>query len=147
MTRIALVFVVAALAAPTHAYHRQTPPVVAYTSSGDNPLPRLAAGRRFVVAIASSGRQIYRLDRTRNFLEQLTTVGDNANPTTSLAGSIVAWDTDCTLLGCPEPGRQIFMKTNLGAFQVTHDPTGASYGTRLVRIRDGLIESDEPVRK
>ncbi len=30
---------------------------------------------------------------------------------------------------------------------VTHDPTAASYGTRIVRIRDGLIESDEPVRK
>jgi putative ABC transport system ATP-binding protein len=28
---------------------------------------------------------------------------------------------------------------------VTHDPTGASYGTRLVKIRDGLVESDSPV--
>jgi putative ABC transport system ATP-binding protein len=28
---------------------------------------------------------------------------------------------------------------------VTHDPTAASYGTRIVKIRDGLIESDEPV--
>ncbi len=28
---------------------------------------------------------------------------------------------------------------------VTHDPAAARYGTRLVRIRDGLIESDEPV--
>jgi ABC-type lipoprotein export system ATPase subunit len=28
---------------------------------------------------------------------------------------------------------------------VTHDLAAARYGTRLVRIRDGLIESDEPV--
>jgi putative ABC transport system ATP-binding protein len=40
----------------------------------------------------------------------------------------------------PEPGKR-------AVIMVTHDPTGASYGTRLVRIRDGLIESDEAVRK
>ncbi len=28
---------------------------------------------------------------------------------------------------------------------VTHDTTAAKYGTRIVRIRDGVIESDEPV--
>lgn len=30
---------------------------------------------------------------------------------------------------------------------VTHDPSAAAYGTRLVRIRDGVIESDEPVAR
>ena len=40
----------------------------------------------------------------------------------------------------PEPGKR-------AVIMVTHDPNGASYGTRLVRIRDGLLESDEPVRK
>jgi putative ABC transport system ATP-binding protein len=29
---------------------------------------------------------------------------------------------------------------------VTHDPTASVFGTRLIRIRDGLIESDEAVR-
>jgi putative ABC transport system ATP-binding protein len=29
---------------------------------------------------------------------------------------------------------------------VTHDPTASAFGTRLIRIRDGLIESDEAVR-
>jgi putative ABC transport system ATP-binding protein len=38
----------------------------------------------------------------------------------------------------PEPGKR-------AVIMVTHDPTAASYGTRLVKIRDGLIESDEPV--
>ncbi|MBP3958990.1 ABC transporter ATP-binding protein [Gemmata sp. G18] len=38
----------------------------------------------------------------------------------------------------PEPGKR-------AVIMVTHDPNGASYGTRLVRIRDGVIESDEPV--
>jgi putative ABC transport system ATP-binding protein len=40
----------------------------------------------------------------------------------------------------PEPGKR-------AVIMVTHDPTAAAYGTRLVRIRDGLIESDEPVVK
>lgn len=46
-----------------------------------------------------------------------------------------------TLLGnLPERGRR-------SVVVVTHDPTAAAYGTRLVRIRDGLIESDEPVAR
>ncbi len=40
----------------------------------------------------------------------------------------------------PEPGKR-------AVIMVTHDPTAASYGTRLVRIRDGLIESDEQIPK
>ena len=40
----------------------------------------------------------------------------------------------------PEAGKR-------AVIMVTHDPTGASYGTRLVKIRDGLIESDEAVRR
>jgi putative ABC transport system ATP-binding protein len=40
----------------------------------------------------------------------------------------------------PEPGKR-------AVIMVTHDPNGASYGTRLVRIRDGVIESDTPVSR
>jgi len=29
---------------------------------------------------------------------------------------------------------------------VTHDPRAAGYGTRLIQLRDGLIESDAEVR-
>jgi putative ABC transport system ATP-binding protein len=39
----------------------------------------------------------------------------------------------------PEPGKRAVV-------MVTHDPAGAAYGTRLVKIRDGLIEADGPVR-
>lgn len=38
----------------------------------------------------------------------------------------------------PQPGKR-------AVIMVTHDPTAASYGTRVVHIRDGLIESDELV--
>jgi putative ABC transport system ATP-binding protein len=38
----------------------------------------------------------------------------------------------------PEPWRRAVV-------MVTHDPTAAAFGTRLVKIRDGRVESDEPV--
>ena len=40
----------------------------------------------------------------------------------------------------PEAGRRCVVV-------VTHDATAAQYGTRLVKIRDGLLESDTPVRQ
>ena len=42
------------------------------------------------------------------------------------------------LAGLPEAGKRAVV-------MVTHDPSAAQYGTRIVRIRDGLIEADEPV--
>lgn len=44
------------------------------------------------------------------------------------------------LAGLPEANRRAVVV-------VTHDPATAAYGTRLVRFRDGRVESDEPVRK
>jgi putative ABC transport system ATP-binding protein len=43
------------------------------------------------------------------------------------------------LRGLPESGRR-------SVVMVTHDPTAAAYGDRLVHIRDGLIESIEQLR-
>jgi putative ABC transport system ATP-binding protein len=43
------------------------------------------------------------------------------------------------LAGLPTAGRRAVV-------MVTHDPTAARYGTRLVTLRDGRLESDEPVR-
>jgi putative ABC transport system ATP-binding protein len=42
------------------------------------------------------------------------------------------------LASLPEPSRR-------AVIMVTHDPTAARYGTRVVHIRDGLIEYDKPV--
>jgi putative ABC transport system ATP-binding protein len=44
------------------------------------------------------------------------------------------------LASLPEPGRRAVV-------MVTHDPNAAKFGTRLVQIRDGLIEVDQPVRR
>ena len=42
------------------------------------------------------------------------------------------------LAGLPEPGRR-------AVIMVTHDAAAAQYGTRIVRLRDGVLESDSPV--
>ncbi len=42
------------------------------------------------------------------------------------------------LASLPEPGRRAVV-------MVTHDPSAAQFGTRLVKIRDGLLESDTPI--
>ena len=44
------------------------------------------------------------------------------------------------LSNLPEAGKR-------AVIMVTHDPNGAAFGTRLVKIRDGLLETDEPVRR
>ncbi len=44
------------------------------------------------------------------------------------------------LASLPEPGRRCVVV-------VTHDVTAAAFGTRLVKIRDGVLESDEPVTR
>jgi Tol biopolymer transport system component len=117
---------------PALGYHRQTPPVVALTLSGDSTLPRLrSAGRKLVIALDTNGRQIFLLDRRDNTLHPVTTQGHNDNPTANQSGHILAWDSDCSLLDCPEPGRQIFLLTPDGVTQVTHDPTGTSVNPAL----------------
>jgi len=120
------------LTRPALAFHRTTPPVIAVTSSGDTLLPRVSTeGRQLVVALDVSGKQIFRQHRKHDFLEQITTSGDNDNPTISRSSRVIAWDSDCSQLGCPEPGRQIFMWTAGTTFQVTHDPTGSSVNPAL----------------
>jgi putative ABC transport system ATP-binding protein len=57
------------------------------------------------------------------------------NLDTTTSGEILS-----LLAALPEPDRRVVV-------MVTHDPTAAAYGTRLVKVRDGLVESDEPVTR
>ena len=151
----ALAVALCLLAAPAAAFHKQTPPIVGITGAGDNGVPRLSStGRRFVLALDVGGNQIFRRNWKENTLDQITAAGDNANPTVSRNGYTIAWDADCTLLGCPEPGRQIFMSIKEQIFQATHDPTGTSVnpslsgkGTRLAFESTGNFVGQNPGAK
>ena len=52
--------------------------------------------------------------------------------------SAASKDVLALLRSLPEPDRR-------SVVMVTHDPTAAGYADRLVRIRDGLVESDQPL--
>lgn len=41
--------------------------------------------------------------------------------------------------------REMALKTRKTIVMVTHDPKAASFGNRLIRMRDGVLESDETV--
>jgi Tol biopolymer transport system component len=128
----AALIVLSLSAVPALGYHRQTPPIVPLTLSGDSTLPRLSSvGRKLVVALDTNGRQIFLQDRRDNTLHPITSQGHNDNPTSNQSGHVLAWDSDCSLLGCPEPGRQIFMSNSGVVTQVTHDPTGTSVNPAL----------------
>ena len=129
MTKTGLALLaLALLTRPALAYHRQTPPIVAVTSSGDTTLPRVpAGGRRLTLAISSSGKQVFRQDRGHNLLEQITNGGDNANPSISASANTIAWDADCSQsAGCQGPGRQVFLWLKGTSFQAVIDPSGTS---------------------
>ena len=57
---------------------------------------------------------------------------------TGTLDSVTSREILTLLAGLPEPGRRAVV-------MVTHDANAARYGTRVVRIRDGLVESDGPV--
>jgi hypothetical protein len=118
-------------AGPSRAFHLETPPITPLSTSGDNMLPRLPAqGTRLVMALAGSGRQIYRFER-REGVTAVTEVGQNDHPTVSRGGTVVAWDSDCNVLGCTDPGEQIFLRVGTSVTQITHDPTGTSVNPSL----------------
>ena len=138
MTRSVLVFlVVAALAAPAQAYHRQTPEVVAYTSSGDNPLPRLAAGRRFVVAIASSGRQIFMRTNLGAFQVTHDPTGTSQNPALSGRGRVLGFESSGDLVDNGNRTQQIFVRGLDGSITQLSHGAGVTQGVRR-------LEVDEP---
>jgi hypothetical protein len=121
-------------AAPALAHHRQTPPIVALTTSGDTPLPRLVPPERGSLVLATpwgAGRRIVTLSPWRNRDDpSLPTViadaGDHANPAIADSGRVVAFDSASDPLGLGLAGRQVVGALGGGLFPVSQDPTGTS---------------------
>jgi hypothetical protein len=123
---------VAVLAAtPALAHHRQTPPVLALTTSGDTALPRLPAPGRTTLALSvpeGPGTAVLSIKPYKKpaLVTPVVTVGDNRNPAVSYTGRVVAWDTDADPLGTGLPGRQIVLSKSGGLIAGPSDPTGTS---------------------
>jgi len=128
---LAVVFVV--LGAPVaRAHHRQTPPIVEITPTGDAALPRLApASRKAAAVIVDDTIAVvspFQNPTTPTFSFKM---GTNGSPTISANGRTVAWDTDADPLGNGAPGRQVIRATRFGMTQVAIDPTGTSENPAL----------------
>jgi Tol biopolymer transport system component len=148
-TRLLLFVWLVVAAAPALAHHRQTPAVVLNPLPGsDNFWPRLPAlGERLAVALDTpSGRQIFQRQRDRRTFLQITTSGNNDNPSVSARRDALAWDSDGDFLGNHDPGRQIYVLAGNMITQATHDPSGTATnpsfngaGTRLAFQSQGQI--------
>jgi hypothetical protein len=140
-----LVLLVLALASPAAAHHRQTPPLVRLTTSGDTPLPRLASPGNKTIALtvdSALGKKVVSISPWRdkrqltgcsapvptscNLQTLIADAGDNANPAVAATGRAFAFDSGSDPLQTGLPGRQVIgaLKTQLR--EVSEDPTGTS---------------------
>lgn len=124
------------MAAPAHAHHRQTPPILHYGADGDMTLPRLPSlGRTTTGLLVPSGTdtQVVTIQpyRDPNLLTDVGQVADNQNLAFSWSGTVEAWDTDSDPLGTGQPGRQVVVAKRGTIVQSTQDPTGTSVNPAL----------------
>jgi Tol biopolymer transport system component len=125
-----------AAAAPAAAHHRQTPAILALTTSGDTPLPRVPAqGKKSLSLAVQSGpnKQILGISvfKSPDIPTVVAATGDNANPAISFTGTSFAWDTSDDPLDLGLPGRQVVLSLNGALLPVSQDPTGTSQNPSL----------------
>lgn len=117
----------ALVVSPAHAHHRQTPPIVAMSTSGNATLPRLAPPSRKAIAFTVDGA----VSVVKPFRKPIAPAfffgdGANGNPTISSNGRTVAFDSDADPLNTGAPGRQIVEQSKFALVSPAVDPTGTS---------------------
>src|SRR5262249_34692799 len=129
------------------AHHRQSPPVIALTTSGDARLPRLTAPGDKTLALATpagSGHDVVGIAPFRK-QDQVRTIfagGDNANVSVSSRGTTFAWDSAADPLASGAPGRQVLVSAKGVLSQVAVDPSGTSANPAIdPRTLDVVFES------
>src|SRR5262249_17542714 len=76
------------------AHHRQTPPIVAITPTGDADLPRLASPSRRAVAVMVDGALAVMTPFHSKTPSYVFTGGTNADASLSRSGRTAAWDSN-----------------------------------------------------
>ncbi len=122
-----------AIAAPAGAHHRQTPPILQFTTSGDTSLPRASAQgtKTFTLAVQSgTGQQVVAISPFRNPSLQtpVGSSGNNVDPAISFNGKRVAFATTDDPLHQGAPGDQLVLGTtnNNTLTGLTQDTSGTS---------------------
>ena len=124
---VASIAVLVLVVPQARAHHRQTPSVVALTTTGDASLPRLAPPSRTSAAVVVDAT----IAVVRPFLDPTVpafafTQGTNANPSISSNGRTVAWDSDADPVGTGAPGRQIVERSGFTMLAPAVDASGTS---------------------
>ena len=130
---ILILLLTLAIAAPAGAHHRQTPPILQFTTSGDTPLPRASAQgtTTFTLAVQSGpGQQIVAISPFRDPSLQIPvgSPGNNASPAISFNGKRVAFATTDDPLHLHMPGDQLVLgaTNNSRLTGLTDDASGTS---------------------
>src|SRR5262249_11510139 len=134
LTRFAAAISLAFIASTAAAHHRQTPPVVAMTSTGDASLPRLPPASRKAAAVTVDATiAVVAPFKTPSVPTFTFTNGTNENPAISFNGKTVVWDTNADPLSKGAPGRQIIRSTKDGLVQMAVDQSGTSANAAIDR--------------
>jgi Tol biopolymer transport system component len=132
-----LAFLILALAAPVlvagpaAAHHRQTPEVLALTTSGDADLPRVPPTGRKALSFAMPDGADTKIVVVKPFHDPgaqdvITQSGLNDNPAISFTGTALAWDTDDDPLSLGLPGRQVVFERKGILLPAALDESGTS---------------------
>src|SRR5262249_48973751 len=125
--RVAVLGLVLLAAGSARAHHRQTPPIVAITTSGEASLPRFAPpSRKAAAAVVGHAGEVVTPFHTPTTPIFTYGTGNNDHPTVNANGRVVVWDTDADPLGSGAPGRQVVQQGPFGTTQLAVDPTGTS---------------------
>jgi len=116
MRRLALVLLATvAGVVPAAAHHRVTPPIVRFSSAGDQRPPRVASFASSLALVIDG--QITRFEwntHARTYIAKpVTSSGNNANASLAKNGYLT-WDTDTDFDGGDDPARQIFFQKARG---------------------------------
>jgi hypothetical protein len=118
-----------AFASPVRAFHRDLPPVMALSTSGDVDLPRVPPqGHRTMVLARPLGadQEIVSLLPFTTFSQGTQLSSNGAEPVVSYDGKTFAWETDDDPLGLDLPGTQIALRRLGVIIAGPNDPSGTS---------------------
>src|SRR5262245_19088916 len=134
-SRMLAVLLLLGLADGARAFHRETPPLTAITTSGDTDLPRIPSQGRRLLALAN-GQSVVTLLPFQTQDEETPLAGIGSNPAVCFTGRIVAYEAT----GLPElPGWQIALWKNGSMSAGITDPSGTSANPSLDKRGETLV--------
>lgn len=113
------------LAGAASAFHRETPPVTALTTSGDTDLPRIPSQGRRLLAL-ETGSSIMAVLPFKTEAAPTPVADSGRDPAVAFNGRTVAFETNDDPLASGRPGWQIVLSREGELLEAVADPSGTS---------------------